>query len=149
MKTLLCALLSFTTLAGVAHADFIETQWTVTEYRGDVPASERIKVVGKTQEFLGGWADGVFYACDYAGQTMSYEMYTPESFLANPDLADYGFDRIAELLAGSKDVFVHTIRCEALDNPEARMELFPFVTTDQRTQAFYPADNGIYVMKAR
>ena len=52
---------------------YIDTKWTVTGYFGMLHIklwfAEEEEILGKHQEFYKGWADGVFYSCDFAGQS--------------------------------------------------------------------------------
>ena len=40
-------------------------------------------IIGKDQEFFKGWAEGVFYECDYKGQSKIFTHYQLEEFLEN------------------------------------------------------------------
>ena len=56
------------TLPSILSAQYIDTKWTVTEYFGELWFAEEEDILGKQQEFYEGWADDVFYSCQFAGQ---------------------------------------------------------------------------------
>jgi hypothetical protein len=129
-----------------AHADFIETTWAVTDFSGEAWFIDPASMEGATQYFESGFAEGAFYACDFAGQSMSYTTYAPEDFLANPEFADFAMmddPRLSEV----SEIFVHRITCEGKGDPAARRILYPFVTTDGRDVAFLPFEGGIFTLE--
>ncbi|MDC3018022.1 hypothetical protein OA009_03430 [Paracoccaceae bacterium] len=75
-------LLTFPT---ILSAQYIDTKWTVTGYFGELWFAEEEEILGKHQEFYKGWADGVFYSCDYAGQSATYNTHTIKEFLENKE----------------------------------------------------------------
>lgn len=133
-------------LATQAHADFIETTWVVADFTGEAWFVDPAALQGATQYFEGGFSEGAFYACDFAGQSMSYTTYAPEDFLANPEFAAFATldDR---RLAQASEIFVHRITCEGGGDPAARRVLYPFVTTDGRDAAFLPFEGGIFTLE--
>lgn len=142
-RTALALLLALT--AAPARADFIEITWTVSSFTGEVSFIDPTSVIGATQYFEGGYAEGVFYACDYAGQSMTYNSYSPDDFLANPEFAAFAtLDDPRFTLAS--EIFVHRVTCEGSGDPAARRVLYPFITTDGRDVAFYPFEGGIFTL---
>lgn len=133
-------------LALPARADFIETTWTVTSFSGEAWFIDPDALQGSTQYFEGGFAEGAFYACDFAGQSMAYTTYAPEDFLANPEFASFATLEDARLTEAS-EIFVHRITCEGKGDPAARRMLYPFVTTDGRDAAFLPFEGGIFMLE--
>ena len=133
-------------LATPAQADFIDTTWTVTAFMGEAWFVDPDTLTGATQTFEAGYAEGAFYACDFAGQSASYTTYDPAAFLANPEFA--GFTTLEDArLTGAGTIFVHRITCEGQGDPAARRVLYPFVTTDGRDVAFYPFEGGIFTLE--
>ena len=65
--------------SSILNAQYIDTKWTVTGYFGELWYAEEEDILGKQQEFFKGWADGVFYSCDYAGQSATCLLYTSPS----------------------------------------------------------------------
>jgi hypothetical protein len=130
-----------------ARADFIDTTWRVTAFAGEAWFAKTELIIGRTQEFYKGFAQGVFYACDYEGQSATYTSYDVESFLANPEFAT--FAAVADALrADGGKVFVHRISCNGKNDPARRRTLYPFVTTDTREQAWHLFEGGIYTLTA-
>ena len=68
------------TFPSITYAQFLDAKWTVTEYFGELWYAEEEDIIGKQQQFFEGWADGVFYSCDYAGQSSTYNAYTIKEF---------------------------------------------------------------------
>ena len=133
-------------LAGPAHADFIDTTWTVTAFTGEAWFVDPDTLIGTTQYFEGGYSEGTFHACDYAGQSASYTTYAPDDFLANPEFAAFATLDDPRLSAAG-EIFVHRITCEGGGDPAARRVLYPLVTTDGRDVAFYPFEGGIFTLE--
>ena len=97
-------------------AQYIDTKWTVTGYFGELWFAEEEDILGKHQEFYKGWADGVFYSCDYAGQSATYNTHTIKEFLVNKEFElvnqEKAFSKVFEesgLLNENTDGFVHRI----------------------------------------
>ncbi|MFL2548750.1 MAG: hypothetical protein ACJ0QX_00750 [Gammaproteobacteria bacterium] len=65
------------------HANFIEAKWKVVGFVGEPWFADTNSIIGKFQSFSGGWSKGVFYSCDFAGQSMLYNTYSIEQFLNN------------------------------------------------------------------
>ena len=66
-------------------AQYIDTKWTVTGYSGELWFAEKDKIIGKFQQFNKWWADGVFYSCNFAGQSVTYNSYDIREFLQNKE----------------------------------------------------------------
>ena len=134
-------------------AQYIDTNWTVIGYFGELWFAEEENILGKQQEFSKGWADGVFYSCDYAGQSATYKTYSMTEFLGNKEYElvnqDNAFSEVfAEygLLNKNTKVFVHRITCngrKVLD----RKVLYPFITIDGSDKAFYIYEGAIVTLK--
>lgn len=143
--TALFALLMLT--AAPALADRIEIPWKVASFTGEAWFIDPARIFGATRSFEGGYAEGVFYACEFAGPFMTYTTYAPEDFLANPEFAAFAMlDDPLFTLAG--DLFVHRITCEGGGDPAARRVLSPFVTTDGHDVALYPFEGGIFTLES-
>lgn len=133
-------------LAQPAHADFIETTWTVTAFSGEAWFIDAEAQMGATQYFENGYSEGAFYACDFAGQSMAYTTYVPDDFLSNPEFAAFAAVDDPRLSAAS-EIFVHRVTCEGKGDPAARRILYPFVTTDGRDAAFLPFEGGVFTLE--
>lgn len=126
-----------------SQADFIDTTWTVTNFTGEAWFIEPDRVIGQTQTFNRGFAEGVFYNCTFDGQTMAYNTYENADFFSNPE-----FDRFIALKdkisRGSHRVYAHRITCESHGHPEKRQVLYPFVTNETRSRAWYLFEGGVF-----
>ena len=65
-----------------SHANFIDTKWKVSNVVGETWFSKSENIIGKYQEFYKGFSEGVFYSCDYAGQSATYNVYNLNEFLS-------------------------------------------------------------------
>ena len=143
-------LLTFPT---ILSAQYIDTKWTVTGYFGELWFAEEEDILGKYQEFYKGWADGVFYSCDYAGQSKTYNTYTIKELLGNKEFGlvnqDRAFSKVfAEngLTNENTKVFVHRITCNGKKVSERKV-LYPFITVDRSNKAFYVYEGAIITLK--
>jgi hypothetical protein len=138
--------LAFCLAATAAQADFIDTKWTVTSFAGEAWFVDAPGLIGATQEFYKGFAAGAFYACDYAGQSMTYTTYSTADFLANPEFATFAVVADQVKAAGAT-VYVHRISCAGGDAATRRV-IYPFVTTEGRKTAFYLFEGGVFTLQA-
>ena len=127
------------------YADFIRGAWEIQSFVGSQSFAKARPIIGKYQSFDGGWAGGVFYNCDFAGQVMTYTKYSLEQFLANKEF-DVFKKYAKELEFDSNDIFVHRISCNGKKD-EDRALIYPFVTTDKRKKAYYLFEEAIYILK--
>jgi hypothetical protein len=134
-------------LATPAFADFIDTTWTVTGFTGDASFIDPETVIGDTQSFDGGFAEGVFFTCDFAGLTVDYTRYEGTSFFRNPEFVRY-LPLRDEMTDASTAIFVHRISCEGRGDPLRRSVLYPFVTNEIRTHAWYLFEGGVFTLRA-
>ena len=141
MKQLLAIALLILGFFKPSYAYFIETNWEVVDYVGSTAFIKPDDVVGKNQFFQGGFAKGVFYSCDFAGQYMTYTSYKREDFLANPEFEI--FKRYNVLL--EEDVFVHRLSCNGATDSDRRV-LYPFVTQTTPNKAFYLFEGAIFML---
>ncbi|MQX45739.1 hypothetical protein [Sinorhizobium medicae] len=140
----LALMLVATVAAFPAKADFIDTTWSVVGWTGEAWYIDTNSVIGKTQRFYKGEAEGVFYQCSFQGQSATYTTYdTVDEFLANPEFKLFKPAEEALRLSGPQ-VFVHRITCEGDGNPENRRVLYPFVTTQKRHSAYYIFEGGFF-----
>ena len=141
MKKILLLLL----IPNLVMADMIDTNWVVSSFVGDQAFADKRPIIGKTQEFFKGYAEGVFYTCDYAGQMKTYNKYSLNEFLANKEFDDFKKYQ-KELKFDSDVVYVHRISCNGKIDKD-RAVIYPFVTTKKREKAYYLFEQAIYIMK--
>jgi hypothetical protein len=139
-RGLLTILLCLDPLAG--KADSIDGQWSIVGFTGEAWFVNPQELIGKTQEFSGGSASGPLYACDFAGQSMTYNVYENDDFFANPEFVRFLPLKDGMTLSSSK-LFVHRITCNGNDQPMARRVLYPIVTNEARASAWYLYEGGV------
>ncbi len=140
----LASLLAVLPLTG--HAQFVDTEWRVTAFTGEAWFIKPDDVIGKTQQFYKGDADGAFFQCPYAGMSKTYTTYSVDDFLANPEFKL--FAPAAEgLRQGGQKVFVHRISCAGKGDPAMRRVIYPFVTTEKPDAAYYLFEGGFFTLK--
>lgn len=139
-KLLLVLILAF--LSNLSFANFVDTRWKVLSYVGETWFSKPEDIIGKYQEFYKGWALGVFYSCNYAGQSMTYNVYSPDEFLGNKEFSLFG-DKQVELNEDS--VYVIRITCNG-DSIRDRKVLYPFVTQNNSNKAYYIFEGAIFTL---
>lgn len=143
----------FLSVPSVSFAQFIDTKWSITGYVGELWFAEEEEILGKHQEFFKGWADGVFYTCNYAGQSATYNAYTTKEFLENKEFSlvnqDRAFSKIfAEngFVEETTKVFVHRITCNGKDVMDRKV-LYPFITVDGSNKGFYIYEGAIILFE--
>ncbi len=75
----------FLTYPSIIFAQFIDEKCTVTGYFGELWYAKEEDIIGKQWQFFKGWADDIFYSCDYAGQSATYNVYSIKEFLENKE----------------------------------------------------------------
>jgi hypothetical protein len=146
MRNYLISLFLFaTSLGSPALAQTIDAKWTVTQYAGETWFAKPAALIGKTQEFHKGFAKGVFYFCNFEGQSATYNSYTMAEFLANKEFG--AFDKFKDQLGlrGAR-VFVHRVTCNG-KSPETRRVLYPFVTVEPGRTAYYLFEGAVYKLR--
>lgn len=130
----------------IALGQTIEGKWTVRDFVGEAAFIDPSEVIGTVQIIDRGFAEGAFYECNLAGQYLRYTTYTVANFLASSEFK--GFQAIAEDVqkAGST-VFVHNISCNGDGSPGTRQKLYPIVTVDDASVAWYPFEGGIFTLE--
>ena len=126
-----------------AQADFIDTRWSVVGFTGEAWFIDPQSVIGQSQTFNRGYAEGVFYNCDYAGQSSSYTPYDNEAFFTNPEFELF-LPLREEMTLSSETLFVHRVTCEGGGNPAKRHVMYPFVTNEARKSAWYLFEGGVF-----
>jgi hypothetical protein len=142
LPTILAATLG-ATLFTPAHADFIDTRWSVVGFTGEAWYINTQSVIGQSQTFNRGFSEGAFYNCDYAGQSSTYTRYENDAFFANPEFELF-LPLREEMTLSSESLFVHRITCEGGGNPAQRRVMYPFVTNEARKSAWYLFEGGVF-----
>lgn len=132
-------------LSTPTYADFIDTRWSVVGFTGEAWFINSQSVIGQSQTFNRGFSEGVFYNCDYAGQSSMYTRYDNDAFFANPEFELF-LPLREEMTLSSEGLFVHRITCEGSGNPAQRRVMYPFVTNEARKSAWYLFEGGIFTL---
>tara|TARA_Y200000002_G_scaffold337049_1_gene305590 strand:+ start:1151 stop:1639 length:489 start_codon:yes stop_codon:yes gene_type:complete len=137
----------------ILNAQYIDTKWTVTGYFGELWFAEEEDILGKQQQFFKGWADGIFYSCNYAGQSKTYNAYSIKEFIENKEFElvnqDRAFSKVFKengLVDENTKVFVHRITCNGKKVVDRKV-LYPFITVDGSNKAFYVYEGAIITLK--
>lgn len=141
------AISAITILVGTlpARAQSIDTTWLVVGFHGEPWFIDPVHLRGSSQMFNRGFADGVFFSCNFAGLSATYTTYTNADFLANPEFS--AFQAVEDGLAlSSERVFVHRITCEGKGDPQQRRVLYPFVTNEAGASAWYLFEGGVFTL---
>ena len=125
------------------HANFIETKWKVVGFVGEPWFADTKSIIGKTQSFEGGWSEGIFYSCDYAGQSMTYNTYSVEEFLNNKEF--YLFKELNIKFIKEK-IYVHRISCNGKKDFQRKV-MHPFVTQENSKKGYYLFEGAIYILE--
>ena len=139
---LIFVLLFFTT---TSYANFIDTKWKVSNVVGETWFAKSENIIGKHQEFYKGFSEGVFYSCDYAGQSATYNIYNLKEFLSNKEFNL--FKKFSyELNLIDTTTYVHRITCNGNDN-KTRKVFYPFITQEASNTGYYLFEGAIFVLK--
>ena len=141
------AALAFAGATLPARAQFIDTTWTVTGFDGEAWFIDPAAAKGKTQTFDKGFAEGLFFNCDFAGLSATYTTYAPDDFFANPEFVLFKPVEEAVRMTGGR-VYVHRITCEGQGDPVKRQVIYPFVTSDDHETAYYLFEGGVFTLDA-
>ena len=140
------------TFPSITSAQFLDAKWKVTEYFGELWYAEEEDIIGKQHQFFKGWADGVFYSGDYAGQSKTYNAYSIKEFLKNKQFELINQYRVFSpvfakngLVDKNTKVFVHRITCNGRKVVDRKV-LYPFITVNGSKKAFYVYEGAIITL---
>ena len=143
----------FLVFPSILYANFIDAKWTVTGYLGELWFAEEEDILGKQQEFFKGWSDGIFYSCNYGGQSATYNSYTIREFLDNREFFLVNQEKaFANVFADNgltdknTEVFVHRITCNGKTVNERKV-MYPFVTVAGSNKGFYVYEGAIIIFE--
>jgi hypothetical protein len=141
---IVCFVVAF---ASPGFAQTVDARWIVTKFAGEAWFAKPKSLIGKSQDIRKGYAQGVFFSCDFEGQSMTYHSYDMAEFLANKEFDVFAKLR-SELGFKGKTVFVHRITCNG-KTAKTRRVLYPFVTVEPGKKAYYLYEGAIYQLKRR
>lgn len=128
------------------HSQTVDGIWTVTNFVGEEWFCSKEEIINQTQEFYKGWSEGVFYECDYSGQSMTYNKYSLSELLKNPEFELFKKYKDS-LYLKEDDFFVHRITCNGDSDKNKRRVFYPFITTSNLKKSFYIYEGGIFVLE--
>ncbi len=122
---------------------FVETKWQIKEYYGEAWYADTTKIIGKFQEFNRGYSEGVFFNCDYGGQSYTYTKYKSlDEFLNNKEFLLFK-KLINKIKIDGENIYVHRITCNG-NNELERKVFYPFITYENINFAYYLFEGAIY-----
>ena len=142
MKKILLIILTFGVLISSSYAYPVKTTWVVEKYIGTAPYSKPEELVGKTQRFFKGLAEGAFFNCDYGSLVSNYATYTYEEFFNDKQFTLFLQQKLKLDFPTNKKVYVEKLTCA--DNKSV---LFPFIQFEDGETAYYEFDMVIYQLK--
>ena len=142
MKKLISIIILSLFLSGNAYSSPVKTTWVIEKYIGSGAYSDPEKLVGKTQRFFKGLAEGAFFNCDYGGLVSDYATYTNEEFFNNKQFRLFLQQKSKLNFPINKKIYVEKLTCA--DN---KTVLFPFIQFEDDEIAFYEFDMVIYQLR--
>lgn len=138
-------LLLFTLLPTGSFSNYIDDRWKVIKMVGEPWYLDPGTVYGKYQTFNKGFAEGVFFSCNFAGLSKAYNKYNLNEFFTNKEFKlfrQHAFD----LNIQGKAVFVHRITCNGKDVSDRKV-MYPFITVEDSRRGFYLFEGAIYFLE--
>ena len=113
------------------------------DFLGEAWFADTKNIIGKTQDFYKGWSKGVFYSCDYAGQSATYNSYTPDEFLKNKEFSLFKKFKVNFI---DEEIFVHRITCNGKKGFDRKV-MYPFITQNNSKKGYYVFEGAIYILE--
>ena len=129
----------------ISYSNLYDGIWKVTDVVGETWFSLKKRHIGKTQEFYKGFADGVFFSCNYRGLIDTTDRYTLDEFLNKKEFRLFRKYQDELDMVGTKvSVTRKTCTRNYLAN---RKVMYPIVNFENWDKAFYLSNRVIYVME--
>ena len=126
--------------SGSVYANPFKTSWIVSKAIVDGVFLNSDEIVGKTQKFLKGKSEGIFYNCGFGeGQVSNYSTYTFEEFFNNKEFKIFLNNKDKLNFPSDKKIYVEKLTCA--DN---KAVLYPFIQFEDSNIAYYEFDLGIF-----
>ena len=145
MKKLLALLLLFL-IPTISYSNFYDGIWKVTDVVGESWLSLNKRHIGKTQEFYKGYADGVFFTCDYKGLVTTSDSFTRSEFLNKIEFklfkkhkTELGFEEEGEV----------AVTKQTCTGNYFNKEMYPIVTFMDWNKAYHLKNGVIFVMELK
>ena len=145
MKKLLALLLLFL-IPTISYSNFYDGIWKVTDVVGESWFSLNKRHIGKTQEFYKGYADGVFFTCNYKGLVTTSDSYPLNEFLIKKEFKLFKKHK-AEL--GFKEEGEVAVTKQTCTGNYFNKEMHPIVTFTDWNKAYHLKNGVIFVMELK
>ena len=142
-KLLLLILFIFPT---ISYSNFYDGLWKVTDVVGESWFSLSKRHIGKTQEFYKGYADGVFFTCNYKGLETTRNSFTLNEFLNKKEFKLFKKHK-AEL--GLKEEGKVAVTRQNCTGNSFNKEMYPIVTFTDWNKAYHLKNGVIFVMELK
>ncbi len=129
----------------ISYSNLYDGIWEVTDVVGETWFSLKKRHIGKTQEFYKGFADGVFFSCNYRGLVTTGNSYTLDEFLNKKEFRLFRKHQNKLDLEGT-EVSVTRKTCTG-NYLASRKEMYPIVNFENWDRAFYLSNGVIFVME--
>ena len=142
-----------TVLAIPVHAQRLGENFKITGQYGELWYGKNETFLGKYQRFYRGWAEGVFYSCNYAGQSYTHTAYSLDEFLDNKEFRLVTKTRAFKdafqssgLIQKDSNVYVHRITCNGKDGSDRRL-FYPFITVGDHAKGLYIYEGAVFILE--
>mgnify|MGYP003389827494 FL=1 len=127
-----------------SNATPVQTTWVIEKYLLSGAFLDGEKLVGKTQRFHKGLAEGAFFNCNNGGLNSWYATYSYEEFFNNKQFEYFLQNKSILNFPTDKKIYVEKLTCA--DNKSV---LFPFIQFEDEDIGFYEFDNGFYQLRKK
>ena len=145
MKKISLLFISLFLFPSISYSNFYDGIWEVTDVVGESWFSLKKRHIGKTQEFWKGFADGVFFTCNYRGMVTTRDSYTIDEFLNKKEFRLFRKHQ-GELDLEGTEVSVTRKTCTG-NYLASRKKMYPIVNFENWDKAFYLSNGVIFVME--
>jgi len=148
MKKPLALLLLLFIFPTISYSNFYDGLWKVTDVVGESWLSLNKRHIGKTQEFYKGYADGVFFTCDYKGLVTTRDSYALNEFLNKKEFKLFKKHKAELGLKEEGKVAVTRQICTGNNfNIFLAKEMYPIVTFTDWNKAYHLKNGVVFVME--
>ena len=146
MKKLFLLLLLLFLFPTISYSNFYDGIWKVTNVVDESWLSLSKRHIGKTQEFYKGYADGVFFTCNYKGLVTTSDSYPLNEFLIKKEFKLFKKHK-AEL--GFKEEGEVAVTRQTCTGNYFNKEMHPIVTFTDWNKAYHLKNGVIFVMELK
>ena len=146
MKKLLALFFFLFLFPTISYSNFYDGIWKVTDVVGESWFSLSKRHIGKTQLFHKGYADGVFFTCNYKGLETTRNSFTLNEFLNKKEFTIFKKHK-AEL--GLKEEGKVAVTRQTCTGNYFNKEMHPIVTFTDWNKAYHLKNGVIFVMELK